>query len=78
MSFQPRVSALRTTKQSRPPAAGGNAHRPTPSCALNPSLNAAKVYALQQALALISAHPLLALPEAAEEIADHMGIDFVG
>jgi hypothetical protein len=36
------------------------------------------VYGLQQALALIDAHPLLALPDAAEEIADRIGADFVG
>lgn len=34
--------------------------------------------ALHHALALIEAHPLLALPEAAERIADHTGADLVG
>ncbi|GBF97927.1 hypothetical protein Rsub_10600 [Raphidocelis subcapitata] len=37
-----------------------------------------KVHSLQAALAAIDSHPLLALPEAAEEIAEHTGADFVG
>ncbi|GBG00219.1 hypothetical protein Rsub_12704 [Raphidocelis subcapitata] len=38
----------------------------------------AKVHELQQALALLSTNPLLALPDAAEVLAAHLGVDAVG
>ncbi|KAI8469487.1 MAG: hypothetical protein J3K34DRAFT_459366 [Monoraphidium minutum] len=37
----------------------------------------AKVHALQQQLSLLSGHPLLALPEAAELLAEHLDVDVV-
>jgi hypothetical protein len=36
------------------------------------------VHDLQQALSLLTSPPLLALPEAAELLADHLGVDLVG
>jgi len=38
----------------------------------------AKVYGLQQELALLSTHPLLALPEAAELLSNQLEVDVVG
>lgn len=43
-----------------------------------PWLAPLQVYSLQQELALVSTHPLLALPEAAEVICDHLGLAALG
>lgn len=42
------------------------------------SFSQIQVHEMQQALALIDCHALLALPEAAELLAEHMQLDLVG
>lgn len=61
------LSAACTAPLRRPPPASRRA-RPAPP----------QVYALQQELALVSPHALLALPESAELLVEHLGVDVVG
>jgi hypothetical protein len=75
-------SRLRSAARARRLHSSRARARPTPACPASPrrrpTTPAAQVQSLQQALTLLSGEPLLALPDAAEVIAQHLGVDVVG
>jgi hypothetical protein len=69
-----RARVMRATRADRAAPIGPAPTRPAP----RPRDQTPQVQGLQQALTLLSGEPLLALPDAAEVLAEHLGVDLVG